>query len=73
MGWFFVGLWYYTSMEDKALIAKREAIRSAFDEQTKIISDAQSEQLRLQGEFRLVNELIDSLPKEESKDGKKSK
>lgn len=60
-------------MEENDLIAKREAIRSAFDEQTKIINNAQSEQLRLQGEFRLVEELITSEKKVESKDGKKAK
>ena len=57
-------------MKDKDLIAKRDAISAAFDEQTKIKSDAEAEQVRLQGEYRLINELIDSLPKQESKDGK---
>lgn len=56
-------------MDMKTLIAKRDAIKSAFDEQTQIKSNAESEQYRLQGEYRIVEEMI--LKLEESKDGKK--
>ncbi len=66
-------MWYYKGMKEKELVSKRDAIKIAFDNQVKIESDAKSEQLRLQGEYRLINELIDSLPKKESKDGKSNK
>ena len=66
-------MWYYKGMKEKELVLKRDAIKAAFDNQVKIESDAKSEQLRLQGEYRLINEFIDSLPKKESKDGKITK
>ncbi len=52
-------------MDKSTLIAKRDAIQRDFDKQTKMRAQAESEQLRLQGEFRLVNELIDTIPDEE--------
>ena len=66
-------MWYYKGMKEKELVLKRDAIRAAFDNQVKIESDAKYEQLRLQGEYRLINEFIDSLPKKESQDGKTTK
>lgn len=65
-------MWYYMCMDEQTLVTKRESIKSAFDEQTKIETEAKSEQLRLQGEYRLINELIDQL-QQVSKDRKSKK
>lgn len=54
-------------MDRESLVAKREAISVSFNEQTKIRNDAESEQIRLQGEYRLVEELIRKL--DEDKEG----
>lgn len=51
-------------MDRETLIAKRDAIKSAFDEQTQIKSNAETEQVRLQGEYRVIKELLEKLPEE---------
>ena len=60
-------------MKETELVSKRDTIKAAFDNQVKIESDAKAEQLRLQGEYRLINEFIDRLPKKVSKDRKTTK
>lgn len=48
-------------MDKESLLAKRDAISRSFDEQTRIKNEAESEQVRLQGEYRLVEELLKGL------------
>ena len=54
-------------MDKKTLTAKRDAIKDSFDQQTKIRNDAEAEQVRLQGEYRLVEELLSNLEEKEDK------
>lgn len=48
-------------MNKESLVALRDGLQSKFDEQTTIETNAANEKLRLQGEFRLLNSLIDEL------------
>lgn len=48
-------------MNKESLVAKRDVIKDAFDKQVQIEAEAKSEQLRLQGENRLINELIEKI------------
>ena len=55
-------------MKLETLIEERDTIKEQFDEQTKVRSNAESEQIRLQGAYRTLTELID---REEAKLNKK--
>lgn len=46
-------------MELSTLIAERDAVKLQFDEQSKIKNDAEVEQLRLQGAYNKLTELIE--------------
>lgn len=48
-------------MDRETLLMKRESIKDAFDKQVRLEAEAKSEQLRLQGENRLINELIEGM------------
>jgi hypothetical protein len=54
-------------MELKSLEDKKLAIEASFNELTKQISDLESERVRLQGEYRLVDELITNYKVKETK------
>lgn len=51
-------------MDKQTLTVKRDAIKGSFDQQTKIRNDAEAEQVRLQGEYRLIEELLGKLDEE---------
>lgn len=53
-------------MDKDTLIAKRDALQEEFDEHTKIKADSEAEQLRLQGEHRVLTELIEEIEKAEA-------
>jgi len=48
-------------MNKDSLIALRDDLQDKFDAQTTIETNAANEKLRLQGEYRLLNSLIDEL------------
>lgn len=48
-------------MNKESLVALRDGLQAKFDEQTTIETNATNEKLRLQGEYRLLNNLIDEL------------
>lgn len=48
-------------MDRDTLLEKRDKIAKAFEEQNQIKLEAESEQLRLQGEYRTLSRLIDDL------------
>lgn len=52
---------YHPGMNRETLLVKRESIKDAFDKQVQLEAEAKSEQLRLQGENRLINELIEGM------------
>lgn len=52
-------------MKLDTLIAKRDAIKVQFDEQEKIKNDAHTEQVRLQGAYREIDQLIKDIEEEE--------
>lgn len=54
-------------MELKSLEDKKLAIENSFNEYTKQISELESERVRLQGEYRLVDELIKNYKVKETK------
>lgn len=51
-------------MDIELLKSKLENIERQFNEQASIKSNAETEQVRLQGEYRLVKELIDAETKD---------
>lgn len=54
-------LWYHHGMNKESLLAKQDAIKNLFDTQVKVEAEAKAEQLRLQGENRLIKELIEKI------------
>lgn len=54
----------------ETLIVQRDALQPLFDEQTKIKQEAENEQLRLQGQYKLLTQLIEA---EEAAKNKKEK
>lgn len=58
---------YTLLMELKSLEDKKLAIENSFNELTKQISELESERVRLQGEYRLVDELITNYKVKETK------
>lgn len=46
-------------MNKETLLQKRDAINIAFENQRKVRDEANNELFRLQGEYRLIDELID--------------
>lgn len=57
-------------MNEESLIEKRSLIETRFNELAAQKTEIEGELLRLQGEYRAINELIDKLPKKELKNGK---
>ncbi len=61
-------------MKLETLLSLRDEMQGRFDEQTRIKTEAEQEQLKLQGEYRLIERLIDTFdPKTDKpkKEGKK--
>jgi len=48
-------------MNLESLVTLRDDLQARFDEQTRLKADAENEQLRLQGEHRLLVQLIGEL------------
>lgn len=60
-------------MTIETLISQRDALQALFDEQTKIKQEAENEQLRLQGQYKLLSQLIEQeqIKSEKAKKDKK--
>lgn len=60
-------------MTIETLISQRDALQALFDEQSKIKQEAENEQLRLQGQYKLLNQLIEQeqIKSEKAKKDKK--
>lgn len=54
------------TMDKASLVAKRDALQPRFDQVTTQKTESEQEQYRLQGEFRLLNQLIEELEQSES-------
>ena len=56
-------------MNEETLLEKRDSIQKKFEEQDRIKLEAESEQLRLQGEHRLVNYFLEKVQAENNDGG----
>lgn len=63
-------MWYDSFMNIETLQAKQLAIETNFNELTKQKQDIDTELVKLQGEYRVITELIEAnKPKESEKNG----